>query len=62
MVGWSASGSSRRLTLSRSEISSAAMWSAVVRVTVGGGVVNYFRHGDLKPWDEAYSTRIYHPE
>lgn len=38
------------------------MWSAVVRVTVGGGVVNYFRHGDLKPWDEAYSTRIYHPE
>lgn len=32
MVGWMVSGSSRRLTLDRSEMSSAAMWFAVVRV------------------------------
>lgn len=33
-MGWSSLGLSRRLTLLRSEMSSAAIWLAVVSVTV----------------------------
>lgn len=36
-MGWFSSGLSRRLTFLRSEMSSAAMWLAVVRVTVKRG-------------------------